>query len=195
MSPPGRRPGGVDTRGEIIEAARAVFSSAGYTRASLRSIARRAGVDAALVHHYFDDKAALFVAAMELPVDPHEVQREATAGGFSGAAVVERFLAQWEEDPRGASPSFTALVQAMAASPQAAAAMREFLAERIMPHGPAAESDAAWARRRALISSQLLGLAWTRYVMAMEPLASAPRADVARWVGPTVDRYAKGEVT
>ena len=66
----GRRPGNVDTKGQIIDAAKRVFAAKGYDGASLRAVAREAEVDPALVHHYFDGKASLFVAAMALPFDP-----------------------------------------------------------------------------------------------------------------------------
>ncbi len=69
----GRRPGNVDTRGQIIDAAKRVFAAKGYDGASLRAVAREAEVDPALVHHYFDGKASLFVAAMALPFDPRTV--------------------------------------------------------------------------------------------------------------------------
>ena len=74
MSAVGRRPGNVDTRGEIVEAAKRVFADKGYDGTSLRGVAREAGVDPALVHHYFDGKASLFVAAMALPFDPRQVK-------------------------------------------------------------------------------------------------------------------------
>ena len=93
----GRRPGGVDTRAEIVHAARAVFAEQGYAEVSMRAIARRAGVDPALIHHYFADKAALFVETMGLPFDPREIKDEVSAEGFSGELLVERFLAQWEQ--------------------------------------------------------------------------------------------------
>jgi AcrR family transcriptional regulator len=197
MVRPGRRPGKVDTRAEIVTAARAAFAELGYERASMRGIAKRAGVDPALVHHYFTDKSALFVETMALPMDPRTVQAQVTGGGhgFSGARLVERFLAQWEMGPPGeGSSSFLALVQAMAASPRTADTMREFLSDRLTPHGRPGDDDDTQKRRRALISSQLLGLAWARYVMRVEPIASAERAEVARWVGPTIDRYANDDL-
>src|SRR5580704_7988416 len=92
----GRRPGNVDTRAEIIEAARSVFVQSGYAAVSLRAVARRAGVDPALIHHYFVDKAALFIEAMALPLDPREIKEAVHADGFRGERLVERFLAQWE---------------------------------------------------------------------------------------------------
>src|ERR1700692_1834921 len=102
----GRRPGNVDTRAEIVEAARAVFSEEGYPGGSMRAIARRAEVAPALVHHYFADKAALFVETMALPIDPRRIKDEVEAEGFSGERLVERFLAQWERAGESGSPFF-----------------------------------------------------------------------------------------
>ena len=178
-----------------------MFTEKGYDQVSMRSIARRAGVDPALVHHYFADKSTLFVHSMRLPEDPRRVQTEAlldAAGegrAFSGKRVVERFLAQWEPDGEGAgSTSFVTVAQAMSSSPVAARAMRDFLAERLVLHGLPGESEEVAKRRRALVSSQLLGLGWARYVIRLEPLASASRAEVARWAGETIDRYARGRL-
>src|SRR5580698_4830182 len=93
----GRRPGNVDTKSQIIEAAKRVFAAKGYEAASLRAVAREAEVDPALVHHYFDGKASLFVAAMALPFDPrtvpmHEAPGAANAASSVGTVVVTGFL-------------------------------------------------------------------------------------------------------
>jgi AcrR family transcriptional regulator len=178
----GRRPGNPDTRAQIVAAARASFSEHGYAAVSLRSIAGRAGVDPALVHHYFPDgKAALFLAAARFSRDPRDVMLEAAASGEGGVAVVRGFLSIWEDD---AGTSFESLAEAMSTSPPMAAAVREFLQDRV------------WSQKRegspassALVASQLLGLAWTRYVLRLEPLASADVETLAGWVGPTIDRY------
>lgn len=102
----GRRPGGADTRAEIVEAARIAFAEDGYAKTSIRSIARQAKVDPALVHHYFADKAALFAETMELPADPKVIAAEVTTGPFSGERLVERFLSQWEREGGTGSSSF-----------------------------------------------------------------------------------------
>ena len=190
----GRRPGNVDTRAEIVDAARSTFAEAGYAAASMRGIARRADVDPALVHHYFADKAALFAETMALPVDPKTIKDQLNVDGFSGERLVERFLAQWEQEDVPGSPTFVNLVQAMAASPVVAENVRQFIAERVGLHGAPGDTEATRLRRRSLVSSQLLGIAWTRYLMRMEPMASSSRAEVARWAGPTIDRYATGEL-
>jgi AcrR family transcriptional regulator len=179
-----------------VATARTAFDEFGYGGTSLREVARRAGVDPALIHHYFTDKTALFIETMALPDDPRQVaERAGVAGGFSGARVVEGFLAQWESDGVAGSPRFVAMVQAMADSPSTADAMREFLVERLPVHAMLGDDKAVAGRRLALISSQLVGLGWARYVMRFEPLASTPRHEVAQWVGPTLERYALGEQT
>jgi AcrR family transcriptional regulator len=190
----GRRPGQSNTRNEILTAARACFAEDGYDGTSMRAVARRSHVDPALVHHYFTDKATLFIHTMAMPVDPRRVAETAMGDRpFSGERVVERFLAQWEHGPKPYT-SFVTLAQAMCASTEVADAVPEFLAERLPAHGPLDEDAAVSRRRRSLVSSQLVGLAWTRYVVRMEPLASADRAEVAAWAGPTIDRYATGQL-
>lgn len=192
MSPAGRRPGTSRTREAILDAARAEFSAAGYTAASIRQVARRAGVDPALVYHYFADKAGLFVACLDLPADPRAVQAQAAREPADGTRIAERFLAQWEECQPEPGRSFVTLTQAVSTSPEVARALREFLTERVWANRPGAGRPAAM-RTTALVSSQLLGVAWARYVVRMEPLASMPRADVAAWIGPAIDRYIAAE--
>src|SRR5690606_9280435 len=97
---PGRRPGSADTRGEILAAARKVFAEKGFDKATIRGIAREAGVDPALVHHYFDTKDGVFVAAMRLPADPAKVLPTILAGPREeiGERVV-RFVLTMVSDP------------------------------------------------------------------------------------------------
>jgi AcrR family transcriptional regulator len=197
MSPGGRRPGKGNAREDIVAAARETFASQGYQGASLRAVARAAGVDAALVHHYFDGKADLFMAAMALPFDPRQVDRaaeaEAAATGFIGSAVVEGFLTMWDL-AEGTGSSFVSCVGAMAASPTVADAFREFVKERVWEHitPMAGESEATSETRRSLVASQLLGLAYARYVLRVPPMSTASPAEIGRWAGPTLDRYGSG---
>jgi len=164
----------------------------------MRAIARRAGVDPALVHHYFADKPALFIEAIRLPLDPRPVHEHGEAGGFSGTRVVQRFLEMWDKAERTES-NFVAVAQAMCASSAVADAVHEFLGEAVFAQAPGGPDDAVpgeplATQRRALISAHLIGLAWTRFVLRLEPVASASPELVARWAGPTIERYAIGEI-
>ena len=190
VTPRGRRPGKHDTRADVLEAARAAFREEGYDGTTIRSIARRAGVDPALVHHYFGDKASLFVAVVDLARDPRDVSRQVDAAlAEHGAALVRAFLDLWEGPESSGAPgsSFVALVQATSAAPATADAVREFLSERVW-NGAGHAPDGSWAP--ALLCSQLAGLAWARYVLRVDPLASSSLDEIAALVGPTLDRYA-----
>jgi AcrR family transcriptional regulator len=198
MSPGGRRPGNANTRAEIVQAASRVFAREGYERASLRAVARDAGVDAALVHHYFDGKADLFMAAMALPFDPRQVHDDATrdeTSSTAAVAVIRGFLSMWDK-AEGTGSSFASCVSAMAASADVADAIREFVSERVWRQGDAiaGEDDAAFQRRRSLVSSQLMGLAFARYLLRVPPVSTASPEDIARWVGPTLERYFSGPI-
>jgi AcrR family transcriptional regulator len=182
MAGTGRRPGRPDTRGEILRVAREYFQEVGYAGASLRGIAVRALVDPSLVHHYFPDgKAALFAEALQFARDPRLVVEEVAATGGGGAGVVRGFLGLWEGPGGG---DFVSVAQAMCTSPAIADAVREYLAERIWTRTQGGQNA-----QRALVASQLMGLAWVRYVLRLEPLASAPVEEVAALIGPTLDNY------
>jgi AcrR family transcriptional regulator len=200
----GRRPGNVDTKSEIVEAAKRVFAAKGYDGASLRAVAREAEVDPALVHHYFDGKAALFVAAMALPFDPRDVptheqpvwsDSNVSSSPGAGAMVIVPFLSMWDQ-AEGTGSSFASCVAGMAASASVADAMREFVAERIWEKSPVneGESDDVTRQRRALVSSQLMGLAFIRYILRVPPISTSSPEEIARWAGPTLDRYMVGPI-
>jgi AcrR family transcriptional regulator len=186
MSRTGRRPGDPDTKGTIVDAARAEFLERGYAAPTIRSIARRAGVDPALIYHYFDDKPTLYIATLQIPVDPLHILREIQDTPTSqGARLVASFLAQWESGAGEPGQAFVNMAQAMSSSPEAARGLREFLADRVWT--PLAE-DGQGRWHTAVVSSQLMGLAWNRYVMRVEPLASAPLLEVAERFGPALER-------
>jgi AcrR family transcriptional regulator len=192
VSAVGRRPGNADTRGEFVEAAKRVFASKGYDGTSLRAVAREARVDPALVHHYFDGKASLFVAAMALPFDPRQVKEHAAGTEHSGARTIEGFLTMWDR-AEGTGSSFASCLSAMAASSNVADAMREFINDRVWSvlRRNEGETEALRRRRTAMVSSQLMGLAFARYILRVPPMSTASPKQIGRWVGPTLDRYSK----
>jgi AcrR family transcriptional regulator len=195
MARTGRRPGVSGTREAILAAARRAFAEQGYQRATVRDVAKLAGVDPALVHHYFGTKQDLFVAAVRLPVNPVDQLTAVLAAEPDqvGQRLVETFLSIWDH-AAGQSP-LLALIRSAVADQDAAAMLREFITEEVL--GPIARRlGSPDAQLRAtLVGSQLIGLAMARYIIRVEPLASAPSAQVAAVVGPTVQRYLTGEVT
>jgi AcrR family transcriptional regulator len=196
VSPGGRRAGKPTARDDIIRAARTTFGSQGYDGTSLRAVARTAGVDAALVHHYFEGKPGLFIAALALPLDlrplPPDPGQASPPHDGSGAAVVAGFLTMWD-GTEGTGSSFVSCLGAMAASPAVADALRRFVLDyvgrQITPVD--GENEDGADTRRALVASQLMGLASARYVLRVPPLSTASPSEIGNWVGPTLERCGK----
>lgn len=185
----GRRPGKSGSRDAILDGARASFAENGYDGATIRDVARRAGVDPALVHHFFDNKQKLFVAAVEVPVDPAELVAHILAGDLDsiGKRIAYTFLRVWDGQG-GTSPMIT-LIRSAASNAQAARMIREFVSAEILGRITRSLKVPDARLRAALVGSQLIGLAMLRYVIALEPLASASPEDLAEMVAPTLQRY------
>jgi AcrR family transcriptional regulator len=194
MARTGRRPGASGTKEAILDAARRAFAEHGYQRATVRGVAELAGVDPALVHHYFGTKQALFVAAVRLPVNPVEQLSAVLADDPErvGERMIGVFLSVWDHSANN-SPML-ALVRSAVGDEQAAAMLREFITEEVLGR-IAEELGSPDARlRAALAGSQLIGLMMARYIIRVEPLASAPAAQLAAAVGPTLQRYLTGDI-
>ncbi|TDQ54887.1 TetR/AcrR family transcriptional regulator [Actinorugispora endophytica] len=184
MARTGRRPGATRTREEILQAARADFGEKGYNGASVRGIARRAGVDPALVHHYFGSKDQVFVAAMELPYDPGDVLERVMldTGQDPAEAVLRVFLQVWG-DPRTQAPML-ALIRSAVGTEQAADIVRGFMGDVLLRR--IAPRLGVSPLRASLVASQLFGMVLVRYVIRVEPLASASPEDVVALYAPAV---------
>jgi|RhiMethySRZTD1v2_1073278.scaffolds.fasta_scaffold38729_4 AcrR family transcriptional regulator len=186
---PGRRPGSPDTRGEIVEAARREFGAHGYDRTSMRAVARAAGVDPALIHHYFESKEDLLLSAMEVPFDPREVLGAVVDGPQDqiGQRLVRAVLGQWDDPQR--QRRLLTIVRTAIASEAASHLLRDGLLRMILDQIAAIPGIDDARRRGNLVASQLVGLLMTRYVVGIEPLASMPADEVVARIGPTVQRY------
>lgn len=189
----GRRPGSPDTRAAILSAARERFAAAGFGGATIRAIAADAGVDAALVHHYFGSKDDLFLAALELPVDPRELLTTATLGSADQAAepLLRTFLSVWD-DP-ALQPGLVATIR-RALEPGGDRLIREgFLPVVIIPMGERLGVDRADVRM-PLVASQVIGLILARYVLRIEPIASLDPDALVGIYAPVVQRYLTGDL-
>lgn len=180
--PPAGRSG--DRRAAILAAARAQFAAKGFTGASLRSIARDAGVDASLISHYFGGKAQLLVATMELPVDPVEKLESVVTGELDGMAerLLRTFCGAW--DPH--HEVFSALVRTTVAGDDPYAPMLQ-LARNVLVSRVTLVLDGEDIELRAgLVAAQLIGMATMRYVARLEPVAQASVDDLVRWYAPAI---------
>jgi len=186
----GRRPGNQDTREAILASAREAFAERGFDGASIRMIASAAGVDPALVHHYFGTKDQLFLDAMRAPIDPTTLLPDVLAGDVDGVGerLVRTLLSVWDSPAGGA---VIALFRSAVGNELIARMMREFVTRRILRRiAKELDLDPAEAPVRVnLVASQIAGIVMVRYILKVEPLASAPAETVVSLVGPTVQRY------
>jgi AcrR family transcriptional regulator len=179
-----------DTRAAILAAARTQFAARGFGGASLRSIAREAGVDASLISHYFGDKSQLLVATMDLPINPLEKLGGVVAGGVDGMAerLLHTFLTAW--DPH--RDVFSTMVRTQLASADAEAPLL-LLIRNVVVHELAGALDGDDRDLRAtLVGSQLFGMGVARYVIRLEPLAHAEVDEVVGRYAPSLQRLMDG---
>jgi AcrR family transcriptional regulator len=190
----GRPAGSPPNREAILAAAREQFAERGYDHATIRGIAARAGVDPALVHHYYGSKADLFAAALRLPVNPRELLGGMLDGDMSelGERLVRRFLGIWSDDAGDVGGAVVGLLRSATTNDDAARMVREFVSrEALGPIAAALHVDQPHLRA-ALAGSQIIGLALARYVVRIEPIASADVETLVACYAPTLQRYLTG---
>ena len=184
-----------DRRAAILAAARESFAAQGFRGTTMRGIARAAGVDAALVHHYFGSKDDLFLAALEVPIDPRSVLPTLLEGDLETAAerLLRTVLTIWDEP--SVSLQLAALFRTALASPAESNPLRDGLLPLVLTPLAARLPGPDAVHRAQLVVTQMMGLLVTRYVLALEPLASMPREEVVAWVAPNLQRYLTGRLT
>ncbi|WP_019355686.1 TetR/AcrR family transcriptional regulator [Streptomyces sp. AA1529] len=191
--PARRTEDGPGTRERILASARGEFAEHGYDKVSVRAIARGAGVDAALVHHYFGTKEQVFAAAVEGAIAPvlivPELVRE-TALEAVGETVTRRFLETWE-DPATRAP-LLAIVRSAVNNERAAAVFRGLLTRNLLSRLAARLAAPDAELRVALAAAQLVGAALLRHVIRLEPLASEPLATVTARLASVVQHHLTG---
>lgn len=181
----GRRPGDPEvTRRAILAAAREAFAARGFERATIRTIASLAGVDPALVHHHFGSKQELFVAALELAINPAEmiiglaempVERR-------GEEIVRIYLTML------GTPTIS-LVRAAATNEAAARMLREFLQEALLSNA-ASLIDLPDARLRlSLVGSHMIGVVFARTIVGIPEIRDLEFEELVAALGPTIQRY------
>jgi len=171
-----------DTKAAILAAARERFGAAGFQAATIRAIAADAGIDPSMVMRYFGSKDQLFAAAAEFDLrfpDFTELDR-ADVGG----ALVGHFLERWEGDE-----ALVILLRSSATNAAAAQRMQQIFSTQLQPlvTSLAPPTEAEW--RAGLIATQILGVAWCRFVLRLPPVVTMTRAEIVESVGPTIQRY------
>ncbi len=186
----GRRTGTPDTAGDILRAARTALARDGYKAMSMRSVARDADVDPALVHYHFGTKAGLAAAALEMPFDPSAVLAQVfdtppPAGSTRGRELLSAFLTSW--DPPAHRAVLVGAIRSAASDDAIARAISNWLTGVVVERLTKAASGKQRRPRAIAIHGILIGTAFERYVLAVEPLASMTPRAAGKVIGPAID--------
>jgi AcrR family transcriptional regulator len=172
------------TRRAILDAARAIFASRGYEQTTIRAVAGVAGIDASMVMRYFGSKAGLFTAAATVSLEPPDLRSVPVRR--RGELLVRHFVDLWEGSPSGDT---LVLLLRTAVTDDGVAEQVQADFDRLIAAPVAALGDPDADRRSALIATQLIGLAVSRYILRREPLASLPIDEIVADISPTIQRY------
>ncbi|ORV74856.1 TetR/AcrR family transcriptional regulator [Mycobacterium gastri] len=191
---PGRPAGNTDTRERILACARELFAHNGIDRTSIRAVAAAAGVDAALVHHYFGTKQQLFAAAIHIPVDPMDIiapMRETPVEDL-GVKLPTALLALWDSE---LGPRLIATVRSLLSGTDVTF-VRSFFEEVVTKElGSRVDDPPGTGRIRAqFVASQVIGVAMARYIVKVEPFASLPAEQIVATIAPNLQRYLTGDL-
>lgn len=191
---PGRPAGTTDTRERILDSARELFAANGFDKTSVRAIATAAGVDSALVHHYFGTKQQLFTAAVHIPIDPMSVLgplRDVPLDQL-GHTLPSLLIPLWDST---LGAGFIATLRSMLAGSDVTL-LRSFIQEIVTAEiGPRVDNPPGSGKIRIqFVASQLVGVAMARYILALEPFTSLPAQQIADTIGPNLQRYLTGEL-
>lgn len=191
---PGRPPGPSDTRDRILTSARELFARNGIDKTSIRAIAAGAGVDPALVHHYFGTKTQLFAAAIHIPIDPMAVigpLREIPVEQI-GYTLPSILLPLWDSEM---GKGFIATLRSILAGNDVSL-VRSFLQEIITVEVGSRVDDppGSGETRVQFVASQLVGVVMARYILELEPFRSLPVDQIAETIAPNLQHYLTGEL-
>lgn len=177
----------------ILTAARAAFAARGFAGASVRGIAADAGVDPALVHHYFANKDELFLATVQVPVDLPQLIDRVTVAGLDGLGerTVAMLLSIWDSELQA---GLVGALRTALNDPVMARSLSEFVTSEVLARlmRPTQLSPGETSARLGLVGSQLLGLIVGRYLLRLPALADRPAGELVADLGPTVQRYLDG---
>jgi AcrR family transcriptional regulator len=174
-----------ETRARILAAAREQFAREGYERTTIRGVASDADIDPSMVMRYFGSKEGLFLAATPTSLDIPDLR--GVARSRVGEALVTHFFRRWEGE--GGDETLQILLRTAASNEDAAERMRAVFRKQILPAVVQVRGKAGSDRAASLIASQMLGLAYCLYILRLPPLVAAPREEVVKSVGATIQRY------
>ncbi|MBO0819532.1 MAG: TetR family transcriptional regulator [Nocardiopsaceae bacterium] len=182
------------TRQVIVDAARLKFAERGYEGATLRAIAQEARVDPALIHHFFSSKQGVFAAAIADVLKPAELIPEIVAPGLDGLGerLMRMLINLWESEKLN---PLVAVIRSAVSHEEAAELLREFISTEVLGRLGGVLEPPLRDLRTALVGSQIVGLVMARYVVKVEPLASADPETLVAAISPTIQYYLASDIS
>jgi AcrR family transcriptional regulator len=191
---PGRPAGSSDTRDRILASARELFARNGIGNTSIRAVAAAAGVDSALVHHYFGTKEKLFAAAVHIAIDPMDILRPLREVPVEqlGHKLPSMLLPLWDSE---IGAGFIAELRSILAGTEVNL-FRSFIQDVIAVEVGTRVDDPPGSGiiRVQFVASQLVGVVMARYILQLEPFASLPAEKIAKTIAPNLQRYLTGDL-
>ena len=191
---PGRPAGTSDTRDRILVSARELFARNGIGNTSIRAVAAAAGVDSALVHHYFGTKEKLFAAAVHVAIDPMDILRPLREVPVEqlGHKLPSMLLPLWDSE---IGAGFIAELRSILAGSEVNL-FRSFIQDVIAVEVGTRVDDPPGSGiiRVQFVASQLVGVVMARYIVKIEPFASLPAEQIAKTIAPNLQRYLTGDL-
>lgn len=185
----GRRGGDSDTRGAILDAARDLFAAHGYEGVSVRAIAARAGVDSALIRHFFGDKQKLFATTVaDRTVIPQRIAVAFLGPSESlGARVVDVYLGLWEDEET--RPVLLSLVRSAMVSEHGIAPLLEVIGGRIQQTAPFPAGKDGRMRGFGLAATHLFGVAVARHILHLPMIVDMTHEELVAALAPEIQKY------
>jgi AcrR family transcriptional regulator len=190
-SRPGRWRSGEQSKQRILEAARALFREHGYDGTTVRAVAAEAGVDPAMVFYFFGTKQGLFAAAVEMSAQLPPAIEAIFTGGLDGIGerIIRTLLANMDKSDR---TPLAMLTRSAPTHDQSETLLREFIDREITGRLTSMLGTPDAALRAGMVNVQLLGLTVARYIVRIEPIASAPVDELVTQFGQLVQHCLTG---
>ena len=180
----------------VIKAARDAFMASGYARTTIKSVAAAAGVAPTVVTNLYNNKEALFAAAMALPFDPQRAIPALIAPGIDGMGeriVRSTFQLVADEKIRADLSKAAGAVQGASSTKISGVdvfsvikPLSDYFQTAVIDRVLVAVGIPDARLRGALISANLSGIIAYRYFLQVEPLATMSEDQVVALVAPMI---------
>ncbi|WP_158749957.1 TetR/AcrR family transcriptional regulator [Acidobacterium sp. S8] len=173
------------TKARILEAAREAFATLGYERATVRTIAEMADIHPSMIMRYYTSKETLFAASSQFSLQLPDFAKADRPN--AGELIVHTFLDRWEN--RGAAGDLPALLRLSVTHPDGREKLITVYTQQVKPALDRLIPPKQRARVAILIATQLVGLAFLRYVLQLPAAVELTEEEIVKSIGNAIQSY------